>query len=352
MNTAEQDYKALRYCVERSHGTALSKGRLLKRIEKDFRQGKRIQAPDSSWRKAFCCARLMMGDYSRWDGWEFRSDYAATCWFEGEGRLGLPKWNGAPVEHLLVLAEEGVGDEVLFMSLLPEALVRCPRVTVECDRRLESILRRSFPRTETIPRLGTLTKIREWLASAEGTATRSAQCPAQPTVTAWCLMGDLARFFRRDRTHFPGKPYLRPDPERVSRLREFAGRVGVSWSGNHGRYDPFEFAWSAPGDGPYLNLQYDGTAPFLEEPGIDLKNDLEGLFALCSVLSKVVSVSTSIAHIAGSVGCPVDVIHAPPGSGGKNDMDILNWKWGAEGTTPWYGSARVFRNLKQHQMTR
>lgn len=338
------DYEALRYCVSRSHGTALAKSRLLKKLEKGQRKGKEFDARDAGWRKALCCARLMLGDY-RWDGWEFRSDYAATCWHEGNARLGLPMWDGRPVEHLLVLAEEGIGDEVLFMSLLPEALVRCPKVTVECDPRLESVLRRSFPRTETVARKGTLTAIRLWLESLQ----------ARPT--AWILMGDVARWFRKDRSHFPGRPYLRPDPSRVTQLEHLRGRVGVSWQGNHGRYDPDILISTIQSNGSGktgtiatpLNLQYDAQTSKASEPGIDLKNDLEGLIALCSVLSRVVSVSTSIAHIAGSVGCPVDLIHAPNGSGGKNDMDILNWKW-PEGKTPWYGSARVFRNLKQYEM--
>jgi hypothetical protein len=282
-----------------------------------------------------------MGDYSRWDGWEFRSDYAANCWINRP--LPIPMWDGRP-EHLLVLAEEGIGDEVLFMSLLPEALVRCPKVTVECDVRLKSVLQRSFPRTEVVGRLGTLTAIREWVGKESS------------PPSSWILMGDLARVFRKDRSHFPGKPYLRPDPERVKELERFRGRVGVSWAGNHGRYDPSSFlsaitqtSQSEASKSGALNLQYDETSHLLEEPGIDLKNDVEGLFALCSVLGRVVTVSTSIAHIAGSVGCPVDVIHAPPGSGGKNDMDILNWKW-PEGKNPWYGSATAYRNLKQYEM--
>jgi hypothetical protein len=273
-----------------------------------------------------------MGDFSRWDGWEYRSDYAANLWLNRP--LDFPMWDGSPTEHLFVLAEEGIGDEVLFMSLLPEALVRCPRVTVECDRRLEPVLKRSFPRTETVARLGNLTNIREWMRGRP--------------LTGWLLMGDLARYFRRDRSHFPGRPYLRPDPERFVEMEKFRGRTGVSWSGNHGRYAPREFTRHLRSP---LNLQYDQESPWCEEPGIDLKNDIEGLFALCSVLGNVVSVSTSIAHIAGAVGCPVDVIHAPAGSGGKNDKDILNWKW-PEPKTPWYGSATVYRNLKTYEMLR
>jgi hypothetical protein len=229
-----------------------------------------------------------------------------------------------------------------------------------------------------VGRLGTLSAIREWLAqSASSSATPPIHSTANGVPSAWILMGDLARVFRKDRSHFPGKPYLRPDPERVKELERFRGRVGVSWAGNHGRYSPEELttllrrkdsgksalptgpsgcgtkidATGSPPIGTAVNLQYDQTSPLLEEPGIDLKNDVEGLFALCSVLGRVVTVSTSIAHIAGSVGCPVDVIHAPPGSGGKNDMDILNWKW-PEGKNPWYGSATAYRNLKQYEMRR
>lgn len=307
------------------------------------------QSGGPGWRKALCCARILMGDFSRWEGWEYRSDYSANLWLNRP--LPIPMWDGSLTDHLFILAEEGIGDEVLFMSLLPEALCRSRKVTVECDQRLESVLRRSFPRTETLARRGDLSGIRKWLdrsarcAISDTSMSTTASSAAAPS--AWLLMGDLARYFRRDKAHFPGRPYLRPNPERVREMERFRGRTGVSWAGNHGRYTPQAF--TACLEQP-LNLQYNETSPLLEEPGIDLKNDLEGLFALCSVLGRVVTVSTSIAHIAGSVGCPVDVIHAPPNSGGKNDMDILNWKW-PEAKTPWYGSARVFRNLKQYEMT-
>jgi hypothetical protein len=337
LDAREQDYKALRFCVERSHGTPLSKSRFLKKLDKRWREGRLLPDTKSGqWRKSLCCARILMGDYSRWDGWEFRSDYAATCWIERE-RLPAPMWDGSLVDRLFILAEEGLGDEVLFMSLLPEALLRAKRVTVECDKRLEGILRRSFPRTETVARKGTLTNIKSWAET-------------QPPFNACLLMGDLARFFRKDKRHFPGKPYLKPDPLRVAEMERFRGRVGVSWSGNHGRYQTGMLV-GVCGESRPLNLQYNETSNLVEEPGIDLKDDLEGLFALCAVLKRVVSVSTSIAHIAGSIGARVDVIHAPSGSGGKNDMDILNWKW-PEGKNPWYGSATAYRNLMQYEMLR
>lgn len=347
MTPQEQDYKAIRLCVERSHGSQLNKTRFLKKLEKNWKKGQVLpEAGGPGWRKALCAARLYGGNFSRWDGWEYRSDYAANCWLNRP--LPIPMWDGIPTEHLFILAEEGIGDEVLFMSLLPEALCRARKVTVECDKRLGSVLKRSFPRTETVERKGTLSAIRDWLLTQE-------------PFTGWILMGDLARYFRRDKSHFPGKPYLRPDPERVLEFEKFRGRVGVSWSGNHGRYSPQLFATAAAASQPsasVLNLQYDESSIYCDEAGFDLKNDLEGLFALCSVLGRVVSVSTSIAHIAGSVGTPVDVIHAPPGSGGKNDMDILNWKWPDEwlgrspGKSPWYGSATVYKNLNQYEALR
>lgn len=316
--------------MQRSHGTALSRGRFLKKLEKSWRAGRVLpSAGGPGWRKALCCARLLLGDY-RWDGWEYRSDYAANCWLNRP--LPLPMWEGSLVDHLFILAEEGIGDEVLFMSLLPEALSRARRVTVECDARLEGVLKRSFPRTGTVSRLGTLTNIRGWLGGTD--------------CTHWLLMGDLARYFRRDRSHFPRKAYLKADPERVKEMERFRGRVGVSWSGNHGRYEPEVFITGRP-----VNLQYSESSELCEEPGIDLKNDLKGLFALCSVLGSVVSVSTSIAHIAGSVGTRLELIHAPAGSGGKNDMDILNWKW-PEGGSPWYPNNTVYRHLKHYQMAR
>ena len=322
----------MRFAVQRSIGSRLGRDRLLKKIDKHWKRGTlNVDGGGHEWRKSLCVARLMLGDFSRWDGWEFRSGYSANVWINNP--LPIPKWDSTPTEKLLILAEEGVGDEVMFMSLLPEAIVRCGyNLTVECDKRFQSILERSF-KVKTVGRLVNMTNIREWLKDNPH--------------SAYILMGDLARFFRRDKSHFPGKPYLKPSPERVNELERFRGMVGTSWAGNHGRYDPEAFI-----KGPWLNLQYNETHPKALETGLDVKNDLEGVLALCSVLSRVVTVSTSVAHIACAVGTETHVIHAPRGSGGKNDMDILNWKWGTGGRTYWYGSARVYENLKQYEMLR
>lgn len=335
----ERDYRALRLTIERAQGSALAKSRLLRRLDKNWRRGRvNMAAGGPEWRWRLCNARLMLGDFSNWEGWEYRSEWATRLWQDEPFRFA-PMWRGEPTWRLLVIAEQGVGDEVMFMSLLPEALVRCGyNVCVECDERLRSAIERSFANSagktvQTVARLKTIPAIEDWARDKD--------------FTAWIAMADLARYFRRELRHFPGKPYLKPDPARVAELERFRHRVGVSWSGNHGRYEPKDLI-AAIGETP-VNLQYDGASELAEDPGIDLKADLEGVFALCSVLARVVSVSTSVAHIAAAIGTPVELVHAPLDSGGLNSSDTLNWKWGLGGRTPWYGSARVYQNLNAYR---
>src|SRR5690606_37202799 len=65
-----------------------------------------------------------------------------------------PRWEGPgrPVGRLLVATEQGIGDELLFLSCLPELLRDVPDPVVELDERLHPIYRRSFPGLALVPR--------------------------------------------------------------------------------------------------------------------------------------------------------------------------------------------------------
>ena len=58
----------------------------------------------------------------------------------------------APRPHLAVYMEQGMGDEVMYFWYLPLLAADTRSLTVECDRRLVGIFRRSFPRVTFIPR--------------------------------------------------------------------------------------------------------------------------------------------------------------------------------------------------------
>ncbi len=316
-----QSGKAINLVVERTDASNLKKNKLKRALNKRVKKGKQILPKTPEWKNRLCHARMLSGDYSNYDGWQFRSPYVAAL--VTHQYLDSPMWRGELTNKLLIMAEQGVGDEILFASIIPEALVRAREVIFECDARLIPIFQRSFPRLTCVPR--TEEKIDEAL-------------PRWNAYKAdhWILLADLAMLFRRKVEYFPGKPFLKPLPS-----DKYKDRIGISWRGRMGEYKPHDFEIKDP-----LSLQYDlRWDEDVEVPDIDLRNDLEGVFSLCSSLKKVVCVSTSVAHIAASIGTPVDLVLAPKNTGVDNR---LNWRWGLGSKTPWYKSVTVYQSLNEY----
>jgi hypothetical protein len=128
--------------------------------------------------------------------------------------------------------------------------------------------------------------------------------------------GDLLRAFRNGK-HWNGRPYLKPDPKRLAEFDWAKGSSCLSWKGHHGEYDAKQFH-DVVGSG--IDVQYDATNPLLQQPGIDKRADLEGLLALLCVAGHLVSVSTTIVHLAAASGIAVDLVLAPPNTGPNYDQ--------------------------------
>jgi len=216
--------------------------------------------------------------------------------------------------------------------VIPEAMIRAKRVILETDPRLISVFERSFG-IECVPA--------NIVTDERGKHRKKKEHPKE--VTSWMSLGDLPRMFRTDLSHFPGKPYIKPDPKQVERFKEFKGRTGISWRGSQGSYKPGDFQVENP-----LSLQYDQDwEEEVEKPDLDLRNDVEGILGLLANLTRVVSVSTSVAHFAGSMGVPLDVVLADPKTSKRGN--ILPFKWGGKEKTPWYGSATVYQTLGSYR---
>jgi hypothetical protein len=128
--------------------------------------------------------------------------------------------------------------------------------------------------------------------------------------------------FRRETASFQRKVYINPDPARLAEMEPYRGMIGISWRGAQGKIDYEKVKAMYPN---CISLQYDQVEEDVKRPHIDLRNDLEGILALLSVLDKVVSVSTTVAHMAAASGVKLDVILAPQGSGVRKN--ILPWRW-------------------------
>lgn len=246
------------------------------------------------------------------------------------------------VRRLAVWMEQGIGDQVLFSTLLPDLIARGIEPVVEVDPRLVELHRRGLPKATFV--------------TPSESAEAFARCDAHVAI------GSLARFLRRDANDFASQPraVLAADPARVAQMRQAIGdgpAIAIAWRSIQKGHRkalaerksiPLEaFARLARDTGARLvDVQYGETAAeraafeeqhpgvLLRIPGFDSFNDLEGLAAALVACGRLVSGSNVTVHLAGAIGVHTDLLYMdwPPFS---------YWVADAGGHSPWYPSVRV-----------
>lgn len=282
----------------------------------------------------------------RWEeGWR---NYGARYGAGASPYRPLPfrLWDGreASNDSLLILADQGIGDEIMFASCVKDAQQRVGKLILECEPRLEAIFARSFPGVQVVsnPRDKSL----DWLDKFD---------PPQWQIPS----GDLPALFRSRAEDFPvhGR-YLQADERRMEHwAQRLSGlgpglKVGLSWRGGtdrtrlRARSVPLPM-WAdilkAPGM-QFVNLQYgeynEELRALQDLHGVTVHDfpeaiaDYDETAALVSQLDLVVTVCTAIVHLAGALGRPVWVLipHAP------------GWRYTARSDRlAWYPSSRLFR---------
>lgn len=264
--------------------------------------------------------------------------------------FNYPRWQGEALadQSLLVCAEQGVGDQIMYASCLPDVLARAASVIVECDRRLVRLFQRSFPGASVRPEIrGPLED--SWLKQA-GSIDR--QIP----------MGSIPALFRHDWADFPRhEGYLRPDPQMTEawsiRLNAVSPlpKVGISWRGGslktrrRLRSIPLE-AWGQILGLPatFVSLQYGEVEQDIRSArrahGVDIAHfpeaidDFDDAAALIGALDLVISVCTAAVHLSGALGKQTWVL----------TPFVPEWRYLESGETmPWYPAVRLFRQQDQ-----
>jgi tetratricopeptide (TPR) repeat protein len=285
---------------------------------------------EAQWNLAI--AQLLSGDLRRgFAGYEsgFRTGARPAR------SLPMPRWAGEPLagKRLLVWAEQGFGDSFQFVRFLPLLKARGATVILECQKGLKGVLA-GCPGADAV-------------VEAADSPAHYASCDFHvPLMSLPALLGTT-----------PGTippPGLAPDPARVdawrARLPATGRRVGIVWAGrpqhqnDRNRSCPLAaFAPLAAVPGVTLvSLQKGEGAEQLarfahRERVLDLGAtlvDFADTAAVISNLDLVITVDTSVAHLAGALGRPVWVLlpFAP------------DWRWLlARDDSPWYPSARLFR---------
>lgn len=233
------------------------------------------------------------------------------------------RWDGSDRRGraLLILAEQGLGDQILFSSLIPELLERGDGpLIIECEPRLVSLFERSFRPAQ----------VHSYQAISEGGHTRIDYDWLASAPPLMIEIGSLPRLLKNNLDNVPEffAP-LAPDPEAIEAWRRWllslgqGPKIGLCWrSGKVGSLRDLQYApperWrdfvGATG-ATFIMCQYSHTSeevaaleasgrPVHIPPGLDQKHEIDRLAALLSNLDALVSAPTTVASLAAAVGTP------------------------------------------------
>jgi hypothetical protein len=273
---------------------------------------------------------LQAGNYK--DGWqryELRYQQKNTAHFGGDKKhRDIPQWDGKPTdEPLLIWAEQGFGDTIMFSRFYKYVLDFCPNAILEVQPHVFELIE-----TSKIAKPGTLYRQDRELPWAQSEFIAQCSLPSLPAA----LNDDGSMIPIRHRLTLEIQDaYLFADAGLSSKWRGIVGdrKIGICTEGSprserpYTRDLPVEFI-------PPLGLKY---GPFFSLNDEGQFESYAATAAAISALDLVITVDTSVAHLAGALGKEVWLLLA-------FDADF---RWGRTGTTtPWYNSMRIFRQPK------
>jgi tetratricopeptide (TPR) repeat protein len=235
------------------------------------------------------------------------------------------RWDGTARNgrSLLLMAEQGLGDQIFFASLVPELIERSDGpILLECEPRLVNLFARSFAPAE----------VHAYHAIAEGGKTHIAYdwVEAAGGAALGLEIGSLPRLIRASLDSVP-EIYapLTPDADEMETWRRWLltlggkPKIGVSWrSGKLGGLRDLQYAplvaWGefiAATEAEFVMCQYSETPEEIAAleasgrrlhvpPGLDQKNEIDRVAALLAGLDVLVSAPTAVAMLAAAVGTP------------------------------------------------
>jgi len=290
--------------------------------------------PDSAEARAYLgLIHLKQGNF-RMGLTEYEDRWSTAYGFRFRRKFSQPLWRGEPLEgsRILLHCEQGMGDTIQFVRYVPLVAARGGKVVLEVQPRLHRLLAQTPETVEVISR-----------------------DEAFPEVDWQCPLLSLPLAFATELHTIPAPiPYVCPDPAQIRQWRErLPGdtlRIGLVWAGSP--MHPHEFWRSIPLEQlvpltnvettTFYSLQMGGPAEQVRQLGtrarlIDLQGeqkDFADTAAIIANLDLVISIDTSVAHLAGAMGKPVWVILSKS----------ADWRWLLErDDSPWYPTAHLFR---------
>jgi len=274
-------------------------------------------------------ALLSVGDYK--NGWPSHERRAGVVGLGlGQRNLALPRWRGEPLHgaRILLHAEQGLGDTIQFVRYAKLVMERGGEVVLGVQPELSRLV-------ESCPGVSEVL---------------SPGAPSLP-IACHCPLPSLPFVFGTEVATIPAEvPYLSAPHELARKWRERIGarpglKVGVVWAGraDHRRdrdrsLQPALLSRLAALPGVTLFSLQKGRAELPADlPLVDLAPELADVAdtaAAISALDLVVTVDTSVAHLAGALGHPVWILL----------HQVSDWRWlTRREDSPWYPTARLFR---------
>jgi len=265
-------------------------------------------------------------------------------------------WEGSPITNkiLFVYCEQGIGDEIMFSSCIPDLIAQQPKLLIiKCDARLKALFNRSFPQVIIQDK----NKQKDHIYSLEN-----------ENIDFHVPMGDLPKYLRPNINAFPTTPaFIKPNIELhnkwVNRFNDIGTgiKIGLSWRGGSKANEKKSRSttlqlWEPilQSGAHFVNLQYGDCSHEINQihkatgitihdwPDADPLKNLDNFSAQIAALDLVITIDNSTAHFAGALGVPTWVL-LPFNP---------DWRWLLNrDDSPWYPSIRLFRQQESGNWT-
>lgn len=305
--------------LHHTHGNILRSAGYPDRACAAFTHAFRLDPTQTESRQNAALCHLLLGDFAV--GWRLYAERGLPKMRTN----GLKPWDGRSDGSLLIQAEQGLGDSLQCVRYVQEALSVVGQVALEVQTPLLKFLRYNFPDLTII--------------------TPDDALP--PGLQYHCRMLDLPSWFG-----MPAAPYLTAPVDAALQARVQTmptPRIGLVWGGNPGHLNDANRSVALAELMPVLQpwtehaLSLQKGPQQLELAGSGITDggawcqDFTGTAALVAQLDVVISVDTSVAHLAGAMGKPVWLLL-------PYDPD---WRWLLQRRdTPWYSTMKLFRQRR------
>jgi tetratricopeptide (TPR) repeat protein len=241
-------------------------------------------------------------------------------------------------DHVLIWGEQGVGDQIIYSSMLSDVSRIAKRLQIGIDDRLINLVKRSHPELDLI-------SIKER--------------PINSQFDSYLPIASLGQYFRKELTDFPvPQPFLKAAQEKIdffkSKMPENKLICGVAWKSKNNLFCDSKsiranqlVSLLGLSEIHFINLQYSPDPEDLEVfshhqspvhslENLDTFNDLDGLAAAIMACDLVITISNTTAHLSGALG--KETLLLLPHAVGKY------WYWNEyQGRNLWYPNIKVFQ---------